>query len=113
MKELTRVQKLHGDFDVFGDGSVVIKLLPGHTPGHQVLFVDLPEHGPVLLSGDLYHLKENREHRRMPVFNIDVEETYKSMDIFEAFIKEKNAKVYIQHDPEDFNEMPKAPKYLN
>jgi hypothetical protein len=29
------------DFDVFGDGTVVIKSAPGHTPGHQVLFLTL------------------------------------------------------------------------
>jgi len=59
IKELTNVQKLKGDFDVFGDGSVVIKSMPGHTPGHQVLYLDLKENGPTLLTGDLYHLYEN------------------------------------------------------
>jgi glyoxylase-like metal-dependent hydrolase (beta-lactamase superfamily II) len=33
-------------------------LTPGHTPGHQVLFVQLPKTGPVILSGDLYHFPE-------------------------------------------------------
>ena len=28
---------------------------PGHTPGHQVLFVKLAKTGGVVLSGDLYH----------------------------------------------------------
>ena len=40
-----RFVKLNGDHDVFGDGSVVIKSAPGHTPGHQVLFVRLPKRG--------------------------------------------------------------------
>src|SRR5215203_5741646 len=31
------------DFDVFGDGTVVVKSAPGHTPGHQVLFVTAEE----------------------------------------------------------------------
>ena len=31
------------DYDVFGDGTVVMKLAPGHTPGHQVLFLKLQE----------------------------------------------------------------------
>ncbi len=113
IKELTNIKKLNGDFDVFNDGSVVIKSMPGHTPGHQVLYLDLKEHGPLLLSGDLYHLYENREHKRVPVFNFDVDQTLKSMDKFEAFAKENNAKVYLQHQKEDFNKMPKAPKYLN
>jgi len=37
--------KLTGDHDVFGDGSVVIKSAPGHTVGHQVLFVRLAQTG--------------------------------------------------------------------
>lgn len=110
--ELKNVQKLQGDFDVFGDGSVVIKSMPGHTPGHQVLYLDLAESGPMLLSGDLYHLDENREHKRVPSFNFDVDQTLASMEDFEAFAKKKNAKVYIQHYKEDFNQMPKAPEYL-
>jgi len=112
IKSLKNVKKLNGDFDVFGDGSVIIKSMPGHTPGHQVLFLDMPENGPTLLTGDLYHLYENREHRRVPSFNFDVAQTLSSMDSFEAFAKEKNAKVYLQHQKEDFNKMPKAPKYL-
>jgi glyoxylase-like metal-dependent hydrolase (beta-lactamase superfamily II) len=113
IKELKNVKKLNGDFDVFGDGSVIIKSMPGHTPGHQVLFLDMPENGPALLTGDLYHLYENREHKRVPSFNFDVEQTLSSMNAFEALAKEKNAKVYLQHQKEDFNKMPKAPKYLN
>ncbi|WP_340201287.1 N-acyl homoserine lactonase family protein [Ascidiimonas sp. W6] len=112
IKELTNVKKLNGDFDVFGDGSVVIKSMPGHTPGHQVLFLDLSEHGPVLLSGDLYHFNENRTHQRVPSFNFDADITLESMEAFEMFAKEKNATVYIQHELDDFNKMPKAPKYL-
>src|SRR6476469_1367712 len=40
--------KLNGDYDVFGDGSVMILASPGHTPGHQSLLVRLPKRGPVL-----------------------------------------------------------------
>ena len=110
--QLNNVQKLSGDFDVFEDGSVIIKAMPGHTPGHQVLFLDMPENGPTLLTGDLYHLYENREHKRVPSFNFDVAQTLSSMERFEAFAKANKAKVYVQHQKEDFNKMPKAPKYL-
>ncbi|MBC30414.1 MAG: MBL fold metallo-hydrolase [Muricauda sp.] len=110
--DLENIKKIKGDYDVFGDGTVVMKYMPGHTPGHQVLFVDLAEHGPLLLSGDLYHFSENREFRRIPIFNHDVAQTIKSMDAFEAFAKEKNAKVYLQHSQEDFDKFPKTPNYL-
>jgi N-acyl homoserine lactone hydrolase len=52
------VQKLEGDHDVFGDGSVTIISTPGHTPGHQSLLVKLSMTGALLLSGDAVHFKD-------------------------------------------------------
>lgn len=49
------------EYDVFGDGSVTIKSAPGHTPGHQVLFLKLPKTGPLLVAGDLYHFPEGAQ----------------------------------------------------
>nr|WP_297784614.1 N-acyl homoserine lactonase family protein [uncultured Allomuricauda sp.] len=113
IKDLTNIKKIaNTDYDVFGDGSVVMKFMPGHTPGHQVLFVDLAEHGPLLLSGDMYHFYENREFRRVPIFNFDVSQTKESMAAFEKFADEKGAQVYLQHSKEDFEKLPKAPNYL-
>lgn len=112
-KALTNVIALSGDHDVFGDGSVIIKSMPGHTPGHQVLYVDLPENGPTLLSGDLYHFQENRDGKIVPGFNHDIPLSTTSIDAFEAFAKAKNATVYIQHEQADFDKMPVAPNALN
>ena len=110
--DLKTVEKLNGDHDVFGDGSVIIKSMPGHTPGHQVLYLDLAEAGPVVLSGDLYHFNENRENAIIPQFNHDIPQTETSIKEFEEFVKKMNAKVYIQHEAEDFNKMPKTPNAL-
>ena len=96
----SKIRVLNGDHDVFGDGSVVIKTAPGHTPGHQVLFVDLAETGPVVLSGDLYHFTKNRDHRRVPSFNFDKEQTLAAMEEIENFVKIKGAQFWIQHDKE-------------
>ncbi len=95
-----KINVLSGDYDVFGDGRVVIKTAPGHTPGHQMLFVDLAEEGPVVLSGDLYHFSKNREHRRVPSFNFDKPQTLETMEAIEAFVKEQGAQLWIQHDKE-------------
>jgi len=54
---------LDGDHDVFGDGSVVVLSTPGHTPGHQSLFVRLAKFGPLVLSGDLYHYPSEARSR--------------------------------------------------
>lgn len=106
IKSLTKTKKIEGDYDVFGDGSVVIKFMPGHTPGHSVLFVDLPQSGPVLLSGDLYHFNENRTHKGIPSFNTSVADTKNSFEAFETFAKTKKAKIIIQHELKDFKATP-------
>ena len=108
LESLKKVQKINGDYDLFGDGTVVIKYMPGHTVGHQVLYVEVDGlEKPVLLTGDLYHFEENRENRGVPSFNYDVKKTLESMDKFEAFAKEKNATVIIQHSPKDYKNLQK------
>lgn len=103
---LKNVQKLNGDYDVFGDGTVVIKYMPGHTIGHQVLYIEASGvEKPILLTGDLYHFEENRANKRVPSFNYNVEQTLASMQKFEAFAKEKNAEVIIQHSPIAFKKL--------
>ncbi|MCH3881168.1 N-acyl homoserine lactonase family protein [Tenacibaculum aquimarinum] len=108
---LTNVKKINGDYDVFGDGTVVIKYMPGHTVGHQVLYVEVAGlEKPVLLTGDLYHFEENRTNKGVPSFNYNVEQTLESMDKFETFAKEKNAEVIIQHSPIAFEKLEKLLK---
>ncbi|GAB3220288.1 N-acyl homoserine lactonase family protein [Spirosoma arcticum] len=96
--QLTNIRQIEGDFDVFGDGRVVIMSAPGHTPGHQVLFLNLPRTGPVLLSGDLYHHQLNRQLQAMPVFNFSRPQTLRSMMRLEAFLTRTGAQLWIQHD---------------
>jgi len=86
------------DHDVFGDGTVVIKFTPGHTLGHQSLFLKLVKTGPVLLSGDLYHYPEEMTYKRIPSFYFDMEQTAKSRAMIEEFVKKNNAQLWIQHD---------------
>lgn len=102
-----------GDYDVFKDGSVIILDLPGHTPGHTALKVNLTNTGTVLLSGDLYHLDEAREKRTVPRFNTDADNTLASMDRFEEIAAATNARVIIQHEADDFDALPKAPAFLD
>jgi N-acyl homoserine lactone hydrolase len=100
------------DFDVFGDGTVVVMSAPGHTPGHQVLFVKLPKTGPVLLAGDLYHYPEERTTGRIPTFEFNVEQSKASRARVEAFIKEQRAQIWIEHDIATHARLPKAPAYV-
>ena len=103
---------LDGDFDVFGDGRVVILSAPGHTPGHQCLFLDLSETGPIVLSGDLYHTQRSRELRLPPTFNTDRDQSRASMDRIESFLKERGATLWIQHDPASNAGVPLSPERI-
>lgn len=100
---------LNGDYDVFGDGSVVVKPAPGHTPGHQVLLVRLPKTGPVLLTGDMVHLQYSWNYRVVPSFNFDVQQSMRSIDEMKAFAAKAGAQVWINHDKEQHARIPKAP----
>ena len=86
------------DHDVFGDGTVVIKYTPGHTPGHQSLFLKLKKTGPVLLSGDLYHYPEEITYKKVPPFDTNKEQTMKSRAAMDEFVKKEHAQLWIQHD---------------
>ncbi len=94
-----KIAQLDGDNDVFGDGRVVILAAPGHTPGHQVLFIDLPQEGPVLLSVDLYYAAKDLREGWMPAWNYDKEQTRWTMERLERFALEKGARWVINHDP--------------
>lgn len=107
------VQQLQGDYDVFGDGSVVIKRTLGHTPGHQALFVKLHKSGNILLSGDLVHFTDNWTHKRVPGFNFDKEQSVKTMHEMEQFLKDKHAQLWIQHDLEQNANIKHAPAYYD
>jgi N-acyl homoserine lactone hydrolase len=101
-----------GDHDVFGDGTVVIKPAPGHTPGHQVLYVKLARTGGVVLSGDLYHYPEERSLKRLPTAD-DQQQTQRSRDALDAFLAAAGAQLWIQHDLTAHLRLKKAPAYYD
>jgi glyoxylase-like metal-dependent hydrolase (beta-lactamase superfamily II) len=101
---------VEGDHDVFGDGTVVLKHTPGHTPGHQSLFVKLPGTGPLVLSGDLYHYPEERTLNRMPEREKSTA-TPASRAALEAFMKAAGAELWIGHDIGAYSRQKHAPEF--
>jgi len=100
------------EYDVFRDGKVILKAAPGHTPGHQVLFVDLPQTGPVVLSGDLYHYPEERSLGRMPALEMQGQ-TPASREAVETFLSRTGAQLWIQHDLDAHRRLKKAPAFYD
>jgi glyoxylase-like metal-dependent hydrolase (beta-lactamase superfamily II) len=101
-----------GDHDVFGDGTVILKFTPGHTPGHQALYVKLAKTGGVVLSGDLYHYAEERTLHRMPREE-ESTGTRPSREMMERFLKEKNAQLWIGHSTTFFRNAIKSPAWYD
>ena len=99
------------EHDVFGDGTVILKAAPGHTPGHQVIYVNLPETGAVVLSGDLYHYPAERTMGKYPTFEFNQDQTRVSRAAVEKFLMSKNARLWIQHDFTAHAALKKAPDY--
>ena len=111
LKEAKRIE-LIGDHDVFGDGSVIILSTPGHSIGHQSLFVKLKKAGPLVLSGDLYHFQKNREHYRIPIWN-DKKSTVSSFARMDKILTETKAKFWIQHDMQQDKMRKKSPAFYD
>lgn len=98
------------DHDVFGDGSVTVLSMPGHTPGHSALLVRLPDTGPVMLTGDLYHFEEQVTNKGVPTFNMDRADTLASFHRFNQMAENLDATVIIQHDPRHLDRLPTFPE---
>ena len=106
-----KLEEITGDKDVFGDQSVVMLDLPGHTPGHHGLLVKLAKRGYVLLSGDVAHFQENYVASGVPIFNTDRAQSLASLDRFKGLAKHLRATVVIQHEQADIKKLPALPVF--
>ena len=99
------------NYDVFGDGTVVIMSVPGHTPGHQMLYLKLAQTGDVVLSGDLYHFPEARTLKRVPTFDYDQAQTPRRARRPKRSSPAPARKLWIQHDSALIAGLKKAPEF--
>jgi glyoxylase-like metal-dependent hydrolase (beta-lactamase superfamily II) len=106
-----KLEEVVGDKDVFGDQTVTMLDLPGHTPGHHGLLVKLAKQGYVLLSGDVAHFEENYATDGVPIFNTDRAQSLASLDRFKAIAKNLKATTVIQHERADIAKLPTFPAY--
>jgi len=103
------VEKVVGDKDIFGDGTVIMLTTPGHTAGHHSLLVRLPTFGPVILSGDLWHVSEQLSDNAVPPENVDRADTLASRDRIQKAVSNLKATLVIQHEPSDIGKLPAFP----
>ncbi|HXW63110.1 MAG TPA: N-acyl homoserine lactonase family protein [Candidatus Acidoferrales bacterium] len=101
------------EYDVFGDGKVIIKFAPGHTPGHQVLVLKLEKTGNVMLAGDLYHYPEERKLNRVPTFEFNRDQSLASRAMIEEYVRKTNTQLWIEHDFVGNAKLKKSPHYYD
>src|SRR6185437_6690414 len=107
-----KIQYIDGDYDVFGDGSVVLLSTPGHTPGHQLLYVKLAHTGGVVISGDLYHYTAERTLNRVPPREQTLG-TAASRKKVEDFLARTHSQLWIGHAIDWYQNAVKAPGWYD
>jgi N-acyl homoserine lactone hydrolase len=104
------VEAVTDDKDIYGDGTVTMLSMPGHTPGSTALLVRLKDKGAVLLSGDVVHFEEQFENENVPSFNTDRADSLASMDRLEHMAEALKATLVVQHDANHVAKLPAFPK---
>jgi N-acyl homoserine lactone hydrolase len=94
--------QLDGDFDLFGDGSMVVLDTKGHTQGHQSLQVTLKKTGVLLLAADAIYTVEN-ENGAIPGITWNTNESMRSIDRLKQIRDAKRGQIWYSHGAEQYN----------
>jgi glyoxylase-like metal-dependent hydrolase (beta-lactamase superfamily II) len=96
------VWKLYdSDVDIFGDGSLRLFKLPGHSAGEGSLLIRLPSRS-LMLTADTVHVREALEREKATLFDSDPVEAVRSIRRLKQLLAENSAESWIAHDPEDW-----------
>lgn len=96
--------ELNGDYDLFGDGSVMILSTPGHTLGHQSMKVKLPQTGTVIISQDAIWMQENLDGHPAGL-NYSVQDYTNSLNRLKFMRDLEGAQIFMAHDGDQFGRM--------
>lgn len=100
------------DFDLFGDGSVVLLSSPGHTAGSLALFVRLPNRN-LILSGDACHFPLELDMGIIFTALDSAASATSSLRRLRMIAKAWDAEIWIQHEEAHWDKWPHAPEYID
>jgi glyoxylase-like metal-dependent hydrolase (beta-lactamase superfamily II) len=101
------VHQVDGEYDLFGDGTVVCIPTYGHTPGHQSLRVRLGKR-EVILASDACYLRRTLEQLHLPSVVHNAEMMLGSLERLRE-LQAAGAEIFYGHDPEFWATVPQAP----
>jgi glyoxylase-like metal-dependent hydrolase (beta-lactamase superfamily II) len=90
--------ELEGDYDLFGDGRVIVFRSPGHTAGHQSLFVRLGNEKAVVLVADAAYLPRNIELNVLPAIVWSPDAMVASWQRIREYQRRFGAELIFTHD---------------
>ena len=93
--------ELDGDYDVFGDGTVIVFPTPGHTLGHQSVKVKLASGKKIVLTGDAVWVQENMDGFPAGI-NYSVKDYNASIQHLKMIRDLENADLYYGHDMDQY-----------
>ena len=96
--------ELEGDYDLFGDGSVLVLSTPGHTLGHQSLKVKLGSGKTIIMSQDAIWMQENLDGYPAGL-NYSVLDYTKSVNRLKMMRDLEGTELFFAHDQDQFGKM--------
>jgi N-acyl homoserine lactone hydrolase len=102
-----RWRLLDGDAELVP--GVTVLRTDGHTPGHQSLWVELPETGPVILTGDACYTREHLETERVPGVVWNPTLAAHAVKRLKTLARLTGARVFPSHDPHFWRTVKPAP----
>lgn len=100
------VLEIEGEYDLYGDGSVVLFPTYGHTPGHQCAKIKLGQ-GDVILTADCCYLRRSLDELRLPSHNFDRELSQATLRRLQA-MQAMGAKIFFGHDGDFWKSVPQG-----
>jgi len=108
---------LDGDYTIVN--GVDIFFMPGHTPGYQMVRVDLENEGPVFLScceleSMYFGIGINAEAPGVPhPFSYSLGEELRNFRKIKALARKENGRIFFGHDQTHFDTLKKIPEYYD
>ena len=93
--------ELEGDYDLFGDGSIMILSTPGHTLGHQSMKVKTGSGQTIIISQDAIWMQENVDGYPAGL-NYSVLDYTKSLNRLKNMRDLEGATLFYAHDQDQY-----------
>ena len=93
--------ELSGDYDLFGDGSVMILSTPGHTLGHQSIKVKTAGSGTIVITQDAVWMQENLDGYPAGL-NYSIQDYTNSVNRIKFIRDLEGAQIFMAHDQDQY-----------